>query len=212
MKRILLTVAVLGGGLLLGACARPAGGGDRVSEFGVSPELNLSRQIAYKTPDDFLTDLGRVFAAETQDTVTFAFNSARLDATARRALDGQARWLRENTEVRMTIEGHTDAVGGESYNQRLGLRRARAALNHLVRRGVSRSRLEAVESFGESQLVVDTQERERRNRRAVTRVSGFVRNFVGEGMNGQLASRIYNDYKSSGSGGVAEADAGDIGG
>ncbi len=212
MNRILLCMAVLGGGLLLGACARPAGGGDRVSEFGVSPELNLSRQIAYKTPDDFLTDLGRVFAAETQDTVTFAFNSARLDATARRALDGQARWLRENPEVRMTIEGHTDAVGGEAYNQRLGLRRARAALEYLVRRGVSRSRLDAVESFGETQLVVETEDRERRNRRAVTRVAGFVRNFVGDGMNGELAALLYNRYKGRGSAGVGEADASDVGG
>ncbi len=172
MKKALISIALLCGGLVLSGCAREAGGGDRQDEFGQAVALNNARQIAYKTPDDFLTDLGRVFAAETQDTVTFAFNSAALDATARRALDGQVAWLRANPEVRMSVEGHTDAVGGEAFNQRLGLRRAQAVVAYLVRRGISRSRLDAVESFGKTQLVVDTPERERLNRRAVTRVAG----------------------------------------
>ncbi len=194
MKKILIGIALLGTGLLVSACAREAGGGDRAEEFGQSVDLTMARQVAYKTPDDFLTDLGRVFSAEAQDTVTFAFNSAALDRTARAALDTQAAWLKANPEVTMRVEGHTDAVGGESYNQSLGLRRARAVVGYLVRRGVSRSRLEAVESFGETRLVVETPDRERRNRRAVTRVSGFVRNFVGDGMDGRRAQRIYVEY------------------
>lgn len=192
--RNLFIAALLGSAVLVSGCAREMGGGDRREEFGQASRLTFARQVAYKTPEDFITDLGRVFAAETTDTVTFAFNSARLDATARRALDRQARWLRENPEVRMTVEGHTDAVGAEVYNFGLGLRRAQAVVNYLVRRGVSRSRLDAVESFGETQLVVDTQSRERLNRRAVTRVEGFVRNFVGTGMDGRLAARIYARY------------------
>ncbi len=194
MNKKLTAIALIGTALLASACTRPAGGGDRVGEFGQSVDLTFARQVAYKTPDDFLTDLGRAFAAETVDTVTFAFNRANLDATARRALDGQARWLRENTNVRMRVEGHTDAVGGEAFNQRLGLRRARAVVNYLVRRGVARSRLDAVESFGESQLVVDTPDRERRNRRAVTRVAGFERNFVGTGLDGRKAQAAYQSY------------------
>jgi outer membrane protein OmpA-like peptidoglycan-associated protein len=211
MKKALITIALLGGGLVLAGCAREAGGGDRQDEIGQAVALNNARQVAYKTAADRLTDLGRVFAAETEETVTFAFNSARLDATARRALDGQAAWLKAHPEVRMTIEGHTDAVGAEAYNDRLGLRRAQAVVDYLVRRGVSRSRLDAVESFGESRLVVETEARERRNRRAVTEVAGFVRNFVGFGMDGVLAARLFDIYQGTGGGTVAEAEASDTG-
>ena len=212
MIRAALAVALLGGGLLVSGCAREAGGGDRAAEFGQAVALNNARQVAYKTPDDFLTDLGRVFASQAQDTVTFAFNSASLDATARSALDGQAAWLRANPEVRMTVEGHADAVGTEAYNDRLGLRRAQAVVNYLARRGVARSRLDAVESLGERQLAVETQERERQNRRAVTRVAGFVRNFVGDGMDGEIAARLYNTYQGTGGGTVGEAESTDTGG
>lgn len=211
MKKALLSIALLGGGLVLSGCAREAGGGDRVDEFGQSYALSMARQVAYNTSDDRLTDLGRVFMAEAQDTVTFAFNSAALDGTARTALDGQAAWLKGNPEVRMTIEGHTDAVGTERYNDRLGLRRARAVVNYLVRRGVSRSRLDAVQSLGERELLVPTQERERQNRRAVTKVSGFVRNFVGDGLDGEYAARVYNRYQGTGGGTVGDADSTDTG-
>lgn len=205
MKHLMITIALISTALVLSGCGRPAGGGERSAEIGQSVALTFARQTAYKTPDDFLTDLGRVFAAETDDTVTFAFNSSSLDSTARRALDGQAAWLRANPQVRMTIEGHADAVGGERYNDRLGLRRAKAAVNYLVRRGVSRSRLDAVESFGETQLAVDTLERERRNRRAVTRVAGFVRNFVGTGIDGRKAQIAFAEY-------VGIASAGSVSG
>lgn len=212
MKKMLIPVVLLGGALLLSGCAREAGGGGRSEEFGQALALNSARQVAYKSPDDFIANMGRVFMAETQDTVTFAFNSAELDATARRALDGQAAWLKANPEVRMSVAGHTDAVGGEAYNERLGLRRAQAAVSYLVRRGISRSRLDAVESFGKTQLAVDTQERERLNRRAVTSVAGYVRNFVGTGMDGILAQRLYQRYQATGGVAVTSADSTDTGG
>ncbi|MEO0622423.1 MAG: OmpA family protein [Pseudomonadota bacterium] len=211
MKKAILTIALLGGGLLVSACAREAGGGGLQERYGQAVTLTMARQVAYKNPDDFLTDLGRVFAAETQDTITFAFNSARLDNTARAALRGQAKWLRDNPEVRMAIEGHTDAVGTESYNDRLGLRRAQAAVRYLVSRGISRSRLDAIESRGERELLVETEERERQNRRATTRIAGFVRNFVGDGLDGRVAARVFGTYIGGGSDNVADADS-DTGG
>jgi hypothetical protein len=42
--------------------------------------------------------------------------------------------------------------------------------------------------------VVQTEDRERRNRRTVTSVAGFERNYVGDGMNGVAAERIYRTY------------------
>ncbi|MEM1343317.1 MAG: OmpA family protein [Pseudomonadota bacterium] len=211
MFRKMILAALCGSALALTGCARETGGGGLVERFGQSNELNLARQVAYRDPSAFLSDLARVFRAETDETVTFAFNRARLDSTARRALDGQIAWLKRNPEVRMTVTGHADAVGGERYNQRLGLRRAQAAVAYLVRGGIERDRLDAVESRGETDLAVQTQNRERRNRRTVTAVAGFARNYVGTGLDGRVAERLYTSYISE-TQQASEASSSDTGG
>ena len=78
----------------------------------------------------------------------------------------------------------------------LGLRRAQAVVNFFASRGISRSRLEAVASFGETQPVVMTQGRERRNRRTVTEVSGFVASHPII-MDGKYAEVVYREYVES---------------
>ena len=118
--------------------------------------------------------LARRFAAEVPSTINFAFNSARLDEQSRAILRQQALWIRQFPEVRFRVYGHTDLVGSDAYNQRLGKRRADTAVSYLVGQGISRSRLEAVASFGEMRPVVQTSGRSRANRRTVTEVTGFV--------------------------------------
>ncbi|MEM6934358.1 MAG: OmpA family protein [Pseudomonadota bacterium] len=207
--RLKLTAGLIAAAAL-SACGT-SGEFGQIAAYGDAKDRNEFTQIAYKDPSDRLRDLSIDFAAETMDTVNFAFDSSRLDGAARQALRGQAKWLKENEGVRMTIIGHTDLVGSERYNDGLGLRRARAALNFLVQQGVSRSRLEAIESLGESQPIVATEERERRNRRAVTTVAGFERAFVGDGLDGEVAARLYDNYQR-GQISVSEADSGGVGG
>ncbi len=146
---------------------------------------------------NYVIDLSRRFSAETPSTVTFAFNSARLDANAQAALRQQADWIRQFPEVRFRVYGHTDAVGSNAYNQRLGLRRANAAVRFLSTQGIDRSRLEALASFGETQPLIVTEGRERRNRRTVTEVSGFVATHPSV-MNGKYAAVIFRDYVADG--------------
>ena len=62
--------------------------------------------------------------------------------------------------------------------------------------GISRSRLEAVVSFGESQPLIVTGGRERRNRRTVTEVTGFVKTHQTV-LDGKYAQIIYRDYVNS---------------
>ncbi len=195
--RTLKIIAVLATGLALAGCAavyQPAGEGVTSHLYGVATTQNINAQIAYGDPAARIRALNEAFRAAAPDTVTFAFDSAKLDAAARAALDKQIKWLKQNPHVRMTVVGHTDKVGSESYNDRLGLRRARAVVRYLVSHGISRKRLDAVESRGEREPVVDTEKRERRNRRAVTMVAGFDRKYVGTGMDGQVAERIYRTY------------------
>ncbi|MEO0960370.1 MAG: hypothetical protein AAFY66_18275, partial [Pseudomonadota bacterium] len=62
----------------------------------------------------------------------------------------------------------------------------------------AQAHIDAIESRGESEPVVQTQEREVRNRRAVTMVAGFDRIYVGLGMPGPIGERLYRQYLADG--------------
>lgn len=170
-----------------------AGSEIETRDFGNATMNNTSVQSGER---GYAIDLTRRFAADVPNTVNFAFNSAVLDGDAQAALRQQADWIRQFPEVRFRVFGHTDLVGSDGYNKRLGLRRAQAAVAYLTSFGISRSRLEAVVSYGETQPLVFTQSQERRNRRTVTEVSGFVANnpLV---LNGKYAQIIWRSYVAS---------------
>ncbi len=98
--------------------------------------------------------------------VTFAFGSAELTPQARQVLDQLAIALQSEQldRDRFLIEGYTDAVGSEAYNQRLSEQRARAARAYLTAKQVSPARLEAL-GKGESELIEQTQGPSAVNRR-----------------------------------------------
>lgn len=170
-----------------------AGSEIETRDFGNSTMNNTMVQTGER---DYAIDLTRRFASDVPNTVNFAFNSAVLDAEAQAALRRQADWIRQFPEVRFRVYGHTDLVGSNAYNKSLGLRRAQAVVGYLTGFGISRSRLEAVVSYGETQPLVYTDARERRNRRTVTEVSGFVSNnpLV---LNGKYAAIIFREYVKS---------------
>lgn len=79
--------------------------------------------------------------------VNFASGSAELLPEGQRALGTLARSLAspELSASCIRIEGHTDSMGVDDFNQRLSLRRAEAVLEYLVLKlGVDRQRLVAV--------------------------------------------------------------------
>lgn len=172
---------------------REAGSVVDSGEFGNSTATNT---LIMTGQQQYTFDLANRFASEVDTTVNFAFNSSRLDAGARAILNQQAQWIRQFPEVRFRVYGHTDAVGSASFNKRLGLARANAVVNHFATQGISRSRLEALVSLGETQPLIVTQGRERRNRRTVTEVSGFVETHPTV-LDGKYAQIVYRDYIAS---------------
>jgi peptidoglycan-associated lipoprotein len=140
--------------------------------------------------------LAERFNAEVPDTVNFDFNQSNITPEAAAVLDKQANFIRQFPEVRFTVFGHTDLVGGNAYNQRLGLRRANAVVDYLVSKGVSRSRLKAVVSYGKTRPIIQTDQPEERNRRTVTEVSGFVESHPLV-LNGKYAQIIWRGYVES---------------
>lgn len=110
------------------------------------------------------------------DRVYFEFDSAVIDAVSYPLLDAVAKALNEHPEVTLvSIQGHTDTVGAEAYNQQLSEARAASVRDYLVSRGVSADRLTAA-GFGESQPLdpADTEEAHERNRRVEFIVQGYT--------------------------------------
>lgn len=167
-----------------------------LADTGYFGNATLNNRLVMTGERQYTFDLANRFAAEVNSTVTFAFNSAALDAQAQAILRQQATWIRQFPEIRFRVFGHTDAVGSNRYNRTLGKRRANAVVHFLSTQGISRNRLEAVVSFGETQPLIVTQGRERRNRRTVTEVSGFVSRHPTV-MDGKYAQIIYRDYVAS---------------
>ncbi|MEM7631629.1 MAG: OmpA family protein [Pseudomonadota bacterium] len=193
LKIVVVTTTALG----LAACApgtsREAGAILDEGGFGdptVTNQLLLTGQLSA------VVDLNKRFSEEVPSMVNFAFDSAVLDGASRATLRRQADWIKQFPEVRFRVFGHTDLVGSDAYNQALGLRRARAVVDFLVAQGISRGRLEAVTSFGETQPLVVTENREPRNRRTVTEVSGFLNNSPAV-LNGKYAQVIFREYVDS---------------
>ena len=77
------------------------------------------------------------FAVNVGDRVFFDSDSTELNGTAQATLDKQARWLNQYGSYAFTVEGHADERGTREYNFALGARRAEAAKNYLVSRGVA---------------------------------------------------------------------------
>lgn len=199
IKALLVGASILS----LGACSKEnmafrgfyteAGSEIETNDFGNSTMHNTMVQSGER---NYVIDLTRRFAADVPNTVNFEFNSAVLDGEARAALMRQADWIRQFPEVRFRVYGHTDLVGSDAYNKRLGLRRAQAVVAFLSSQGISRSRLEAVVSYGETQPLVFVQTPERQNRRTVTEVSGFVQKHPNL-LNGKYAAVIFREYVAS---------------
>jgi outer membrane protein OmpA-like peptidoglycan-associated protein len=88
--------------------------------------------------------------------IAFRFDSSELTDLGKGKIYLIAQKIKEKSDVLVSIEGHTDYVGSEEYNQRLGLRRAQRVMKELADLGIDPSRV-SVSSMGESKPLVDQQ-------------------------------------------------------
>ena len=98
--------------------------------------------------------------------VHFDFNKAKIRPEDMPVLDEAAETLKANPNMRVEVNGYTDAIGSEAYNLRLSKRRADAVVNYLVSKGISADRL-IPQGFGKTNFVAsnDTAEGRAQNRR-----------------------------------------------
>jgi len=94
------------------------------------------------------------FSADT----LFSFDHSELGPQGKAALDQFAHELAGMQFDAITVEGHTDRLGSQAYNQKLSMRRAEAVKNYLVSAGgVDAGRITAM-GKGESQPVTKTED------------------------------------------------------
>ena len=103
--------------------------------------------------------------------VNFDFDKANIRPDARPILDEAINTLKEYKDITLSVEGHTDSVGTDAYNQTLSVRRAQAVADYLGKGGVAAARM-TVKGFGESQPVAsnDTDEGRAENRRVELKI------------------------------------------
>lgn len=101
------------------------------------------------------------------EDIYFDYDRSALTEQAKTLLAEVAGILREEVRFELTVEGHTDERGTESYNMSLGSKRAKAVQQYLVDLGIDGGRLDTI-SYGESAPKVDGSNEEAwaQNRRA----------------------------------------------
>lgn len=104
--------------------------------------------------------------------VLFDFNKAELKSSALPNITQLARFLQENPERQVIVEGYTDSVGSASYNQGLSERRAESVRRALIRAGVEPTRIVA-QGYGKEYPVADnsTDSGRAQNRRVEVTIS-----------------------------------------
>ncbi len=110
------------------------------------------------------SDSGRAMGLQ---TVPFPYDSFTLSPSGKEILNANAKILKENTTLRVQIEGHCDQRGGIQYNIALGEKRANAAKKYLEDAGISGDRIATI-SYGKERPL-DSAENEAaysKNRRA----------------------------------------------
>ena len=136
--------------------------GDSVSE-GTITETSGSGIVA-GSQEDLIVNVG--------DRVFFGYDSSDLDSDALELLQDQVAWLKQNSGVSITIEGHCDERGTREYNLALGEKRAQAVKNYLIGLGINPDRVSTISYGKERPAVVGSNDGAwAQNRRSVTTVN-----------------------------------------
>jgi len=106
------------------------------------------------------------------DDVLFDFDKSNVKPEAAAILDRLVAFMKENSDKKANLSGHTDNVGTDAYNQALSERRVSSVKDYVVGKGVDGGRVSG-QGFGESKPIADnkTAEGRSKNRRVEIKVN-----------------------------------------
>jgi outer membrane protein OmpA-like peptidoglycan-associated protein len=128
-----------------GEAARSQEAAARSQEEAARLQAEVDQLKATPTPRGLVLTLGDVL---------FDTGKAQLNPGANRKLDQLAQFLNEHKDRRVQIDGFTDSVGTDSYNDELSQRRANSVKSALLFRGVDASRI-GTEGYGKAYPVAN---------------------------------------------------------
>jgi len=129
-------------------------------ELGLPSSVEAEAEIT-RTP-------GKVMRLE---NLIFAASTSKIEETSYRELDKVVTMLKDNPNMVIQLEGHTDFVGSPTLNMKLSQDRVNAVKNYLVSKGANKDRIKT-KAFGGTQPLSreNTEEAHKLNRRVELRV------------------------------------------
>jgi len=117
--------------------------------MGCSTNSN-GKKVVSMSSQDAKFDLDKT---KTFDNIIFELDSSKLLPSAKKRLDEIAKMIRLRTDIpQIIINGHTDELGTELYNDQLGYERAQVVKNYLTEKGIMPDRIQ-LNSFGEKRTM-----------------------------------------------------------
>ena len=149
---------------------------------------NAEKALAEINPDNIRAlDIA---TALNMQIINFDTASTHIPEANKSILDQAAALMKRAPQVKLTVKGHTDAVGHAATNKTLSQKRAQAVVDYLVKQGVDPAQLQAV-GYGQEQPIADnsTANGQFKNRRIEFEVlnteTGVVREVNEEGIKKQ---------------------------
>ena len=88
--------------------------------------------------------------------IVFAEKQANIPSDSRETLDEISRFLADNPQITLEIQGHTDSAGDSSRNLKISQKRADAVRDYLIKTGIKPARLVA-KGYGETTPIESNQ-------------------------------------------------------
>ncbi|MCK0161206.1 OmpA family protein [Allomuricauda sp. F6463D] len=111
--------------------------------------INVTQRLQ---PQNEVVDTPTVESFNPKD-VYFNFDSYKITSGSALELDKLVTILKENKDLSLKIESHTDAIGPKAYNKYLSEKRAKSTKDYLVSQGVDSSRILSAVGYGEERLL-----------------------------------------------------------
>jgi len=125
-----------------------------------------AKEIKKEVPGAKVERVGEGIVVEFASKVLFGFDKVDLTPTAENNLDDLSTILKKYPDTDIEVQGHTDNVGTDGYNQELSERRASEVSNYLKKKGITSSRV-TIKGYGENapKYTNDTDKGRTQNRR-----------------------------------------------
>ena len=163
MRSTLLTIGALALALVLTGCAGRSWQFWKTSEAPAEPTVATAAPVTPRVQTATPTPAAETTATPALSSTGFAELPALAEIRFRpglvtvgkadaKALDGVVRWLKENPDSLVRIEGHTDDLGTPLENLAVGQKRAASIMQYLVSKGLDSERI-AIVSYGSDRPV-----------------------------------------------------------